>query len=34
VTRPQRQAIVVVVLCVLGTGLLFYGFWTLGWFAG
>jgi hypothetical protein len=32
-TKPQRQAIVVVALCVLGALLLLYGFWTHGWFA-
>ena len=31
VTKPQRQAIVVVVLCVLAACLLLYGFWT-HWF--
>ena len=32
-TKPQRQAIVVVALCVLGALLLLYGFGTHGWFA-
>jgi hypothetical protein len=32
VTKPQRQAIVVVVLCILGACLLLYGFSTHGWF--
>ena len=30
-TKPQRQAIVVVVSCVLGAFLLLYGFW-IHWF--
>jgi hypothetical protein len=30
VTKPQRQAIVVVVLCVLAACLLLCGFWTHG----
>ena len=31
-TKPQRQAIVVVAFCTIGAFLLIYGFWTLGWF--
>jgi len=33
VTRPQRQAIIVLALCALAGFLLLYGFSTLGWFA-
>jgi len=32
-TAPQRQAIIVVALCIIAALLLFYGFSTHGWFA-
>jgi hypothetical protein len=29
-TKPQRQAILVIAFCTIGAFLLIYGFWTIG----